>query len=110
MSKKKNKKQPKLTGGQIRFLRGMGHHLTPKAMIGKEGITDNLVGSVKDVLAVHELVKVKVQENCPLDRKEAAEEVARLTGASLVQVIGKTFLLYWANEELHEEKRIQLPR
>lgn len=99
----------KLTGTQARFLRGLGHHLSAIAMIGKEGITENLITSVDQVLTAHELIKVKIQENCPLDRKEAAEELAQKTRSSLAQVIGKTFLLYRENKDKVDDKKIHLP-
>lgn len=104
-----SKKSKKLTGKQARFLRGLGHHLSPVAMIGKEGITKNLIASVDQVLTAHELIKVKIQENCPIDRKEAAEELAKKTGSSVAQVIGKTFLLYRENKDKVDDQKIHLP-
>jgi RNA-binding protein len=107
---KKKRKAPVLTGKQARHLRGLGHHLKPMAMLGKEGITDNLIAAVEAVLTVHELLKVKMQENCPLDRKEAAEQLGEQTGAAVAQLLGKTFLLYRPNPDLPDDKRIKLPR
>lgn len=104
-----SKKRKKLTGKQVRFLRGLGHHLSPVAMIGKEGITENLIASVDQVLTTHELIKVKAQENCPLDRKEAAEELSKKTSSSVAQIIGKTFLLYRENKDKVDDKKIHLP-
>jgi len=98
-----------LTSRQIRHLRGLGHHLAPLAMIGKEGISVTVVNSVSELLAARELIKVRVQNNCPLARKEAAAALAARTGATLAQVIGKTFLLYRANPDLPADKRITLP-
>jgi len=106
---KKIKKQSPLTSKQARYLRGLGHHLTPLAMIGREGISTTLVKSVQDILKAHELVKVRVQNNCPQGRKEAAAELAERTGAQVAQVIGKTFLLFRANPDLPPDKKITLP-
>ena len=100
----------KLKGKQTSFLRGLGHHLEPVTMIGKEGMTDNLIKSVAALLDARELIKGKVQENCPLDRHEAAELLAERTKSSLVQVIGRTFLLYRENKKQKEDKKIILPR
>ena len=110
MTKKKRAKAPVLTGKQARHLRGLGHHLKPMAMLGKEGITDNVVAAVEAVLTVHELIKVRIQENCPLDRKEAAEQLSQQTGAAVAQILGKTFLLYRPNPDLADDDRIKLPR
>lgn len=95
---------------QARFLRGLGHHLTPIAMIGKDGITDNLLLSINAVLTAHELIKVKIQENCPTGREETAESVAGQTGSQIAQIIGKTFLLYRENKKKKEDKKIKLPK
>ncbi|MEJ2032991.1 MAG: ribosome assembly RNA-binding protein YhbY [Deltaproteobacteria bacterium] len=110
MTKKKRPKAPDLTGRQARHLRGLGHHLKPLAMLGREGITDNVVAAVEAVLASHELIKVKLQENCPLDRKEAADQLGKRTGAAVAQILGKTFLLYRPNPDLPTDKQIKLPR
>ena len=88
-----------LTGKQVRFLRGLGHHLQPVVMIGKEAISETLLASLEEALAAHELIKVKLQEGCPLDRREAATLLAEKTGAAVAQVLGKTILLYRRGEK-----------
>jgi RNA-binding protein len=110
MTKKKRAKAPVLTGKQSRHLRGLGHHLKPMAMLGKEGLTANVLAAVESVLVAHELIKVKLQENCPLDRQEAAAQLGEQTGAAVAQILGKTFLLYRPNPDLPEDDRIKLPR
>ena len=96
-----------VTGGGIRYLRGLGHHLAPVIQIGKEGITDALVAATRTALATHELIKVKVGSECPIDRKEAGPELATKTGATLAQILGRTLLLY----KRHPSKpKIELPR
>lgn len=99
-----------LKGKAARHLRGLGHHLDPTVMIGREGITENLVKSAEAVLLFHELIKVKIQENCPLGKEEAAEALARKTKSKIAQIIGRTFLLYRENREKPEDKKIQLPK
>ncbi len=99
-----------LSGKEARHLRGLGHHLSPLAMVGKEGVTDNLVAALDAVLTAHELVKVKVQDGCPLGREETAELLAGKTRSRIAQIIGKTILLYRENKKLKEDKKIQLPK
>lgn len=84
----------KLTGKQARHLRALGHKLKPIVMVGKEAVTEKLTTSCKEQLAVHELIKVKILESCPQDRKEVATELAQQTGASIAQILGRTILLY----------------
>lgn len=94
-----------LTGKQVRFLRGLGHHLNPVVLVGKEEITDNLLAGVEAALESHELIKVKLQEGCLLDRREVAEILSEKTGAAVAQILGKTILLFRKSEK----KRIELP-
>ncbi|BCR04985.1 RNA-binding protein [Desulfuromonas versatilis] len=87
-----------LTGKQVRFLRGLGHHLKPVVMIGKSEISEKLLESVEEALLAHELIKVKLQEGCDLDRHEVAEILVGHTGAAVAQLLGKTILLYRPSE------------
>ncbi|HEB70148.1 MAG TPA: ribosome assembly RNA-binding protein YhbY [Desulfobulbus sp.] len=97
-----------LSGKEKKYLRGLGHHLDAKTQIGREGITPAVLKSTEAVLKVHELVKVKLGQNCPVGKKEAAEQLARQTGSALVQLIGKTVILYRPNKDLPKDKRISL--
>jgi RNA-binding protein len=99
-----------LLGKEARHLRGLGHHLSPLVMIGKDGVTDNLTAALEAVLAAHELVKVKIQDGCPYTREEAAELLAKKTRSRIAQIIGKTFLLFRENKELKDDKKIKMPK
>jgi RNA-binding protein len=83
-----------LKGKQCRYLRGLGHHLQPVVMIGKDELSEQVVHATDAALEKHELIKVRLQEGCTLDRKAAAAELAHLTSSAVAQVLGKTFLLY----------------
>jgi RNA-binding protein len=95
----------KLTGKQVRFLRGLGHHLQPVVLIGREELSERLLASVEVALEDHELIKVKLQEGCLTDRREVASRLAELSRAQLVQVLGRTILLYRAAAD----PQLQLP-
>jgi RNA-binding protein len=83
-----------LTGKQKRHLRGLGHGLKPVVLIGKKEVDTGLIQETDAALTYHELIKVKVLENCPLDRHEAADALSEATSSDIAQVLGKTFLLY----------------
>ncbi|ALS27241.1 ribosome assembly RNA-binding protein YhbY [Paenibacillus cisolokensis] len=95
-----------LTGKQKRYLRSQAHHLQPIFQIGKGGINDHLVRHIEEALEARELIKVSVLNNCDVEPKELAPELADRAGAELVQVIGKTIVLY---KESREHKTIVLP-
>jgi len=75
-------------------LRGMANNITAIFRLGKDGITDDFLAGVREALEARELIKIDILNNCDLDVKEAAHEVARRTNAHIVQTIGKRFVLY----------------
>ena len=97
-----------LTGDQKKRLRGLAHHLEPVVYIGREGLSPALVKSAEAALTARELIKIKVGQNCPVDRTAAGRELGRLTGAAVVQIIGRMTLLYRANPDLPPDRRIAL--
>jgi len=94
---------------QLQYLRGLGHHLKPLVMLGREGVSDNVVSAANAVLSAHELVKVRIGNGCLLERREAAAVIAAKTGSEIVSVLGKTFLIFRANPDRHKDERIKLP-
>ena len=84
----------------------MAHHLQPIFQVGKGGTNEHLVRHIEEALETRELIKVSVLNNCMDDPKEIGIEVAAASGAELVQVIGKTIVLY---KESKDNKRIELP-
>lgn len=96
----------KLTGKQARYLRGLGHHLKPVVMVGKDEVNDAVVAATEEALDAHELIKVKLQEGCLSDRQDVAEGLAAATDSAIAQVLGGTILLYRQGKE----PVIKLPR
>ena len=88
-----------LRGKHRRYLRGLGVHLEPAVFLGKNALTDGVVGEVRTALAANELIKVRLLDSVDGDRKEVAGQLATRAGAELVQVLGRTVLLYLPNEE-----------
>jgi RNA-binding protein len=95
-----------LTGKQKRFLRAEAHHLNPIFQVGKGGVNDHLIRHIEEALEARELIKISMLNNCLDEKDEVAEELASRAGAELVQVIGRTIVLY---KESRENKQIELP-
>lgn len=86
-----------LTSKQRAQLKSLAHPLKPLLHIGKEGVTGTVVESVREAFNTRELLKVKVLEGAPQSAREIGEDLAwRLEGVELVQVIGRTLVLYRA--------------
>ena len=98
-----------LTSKQKKFLKGLGHSLTPVVAVGKEGLGEKIIKATLLELSRHELIKVKVGKSSPVGRQETAEKLSLGSDSALVQIIGKTILLYKKNPELDKDKQLKLP-
>ena len=98
-----------LTSKQKKFLKGLGHSLTPVVAVGKEGLGEKIIKATILELSRHELIKVKIGKSSPVGRQETAEKLSLGSDSALVQIIGKTILLYKKNPELDKDKRLKLP-
>ena len=83
-----------MTGKQRAQLRGMANTIETILYIGKEGIGENTLRECEDALEARELIKGCVQQGCPLDAREALQELCEKTGAEPIQFIGRRFVLY----------------
>ena len=88
-----------LAGRQIRQLRALAHHLDATVSIGKSGAVE--------ALEAHELVKCNVLDSAGLDARDAANQLAEMVGAEVVQVIGHKFTLYRVSSR-EDAKHIEL--
>ena len=60
-------------------------------------VTDAIAKQAEEALDAHELIKCSVQDGSLLSCREAADQLAELVGAEVVQVIGHRFSLYRAS-------------
>ncbi len=96
-----------LKGKHKRFLRAKGVTLDPILTIGKEGVSDNTIVQAEGVLRARELIKGRVLVSSPEGPSETAATIAEATDSAVIQVVGRTFLLYKRNDE---EPKIELPK
>ena len=83
-----------ITTKQRAYLRGLAMNINPTMQIGKEGLKDESIKQIEDMLNASELVKIRVLNNCDDSIKDLANSVSKITNCDIVQVIGKTFVLY----------------
>ncbi|MDD6258714.1 MAG: ribosome assembly RNA-binding protein YhbY [Erysipelotrichaceae bacterium] len=88
-----------LTGKQKRYLRALASEERAIFQIGHDSLSDNLIEQVSNALEARELVKVSVLKNAPGDLQETAFDLARYTHSELVQVIGRTIVLYRPSDD-----------
>jgi len=89
-----------LTPGQRAHLKSLAHPLKPIFQVGKDGVTERAVVAVREAFNTREILKVKVLDSAPTDTHATGEAlVSRLEDARLVQVIGRTLVLYRPDPE-----------
>lgn len=96
-----------LTSKQRAFLRGLANSMDTILMVGKGGVSEDVLKQADTALTARELIKGKALETAPQSPRETAEDVAGRVDAEVVQVIGTKFILYRRNEK---EPKIVLPR
>ena len=89
-----------LTPKQRSVLKGLAHSLKPILHVGKEGVVDNAVAVITSAFNTRELMKIKVLDTAPESARVTGATLAeRVDGAHLVQVIGRTIVLYRPDPE-----------
>lgn len=97
-----------LTSKQRAYLRSLAVNEDTILMMGKSGMSPELVKQADDALEKRELIKGRcLPESSPLSPREAAEDIARQTASEVVQVIGSKFVLYRRKKK---DPKIVLPR
>ena len=94
-----------LTSKQRAQFRSLASTEDTIVIVGKGGITENVIAQVSDALTARELVKGKVLESSLLSAREACEALAEACKAEQVQFIGSKFVLYRRNDA---EPKIEL--
>ena len=82
-----------LSKEQRRNLKVHAHKLKPLIQVGKNGLGEAQILTIKRNLVDHELIKIKFNDY-KKRREELSEEIINKTGANIVDIIGNTLILY----------------
>ena len=88
-----------LNGKQKRYLRSLAVNEKAACQIGKDGLTENVILSIKESLKAKELVKIAVLKSCEADFNEIVIDACACSNADLVQTIGRCIVLYKPSKE-----------
>ncbi|AKB53202.1 YhbY family RNA-binding protein [Methanosarcina barkeri] len=77
-------------------LKAEANQLSPILNVGKNGVTDTLIEELNKQIKANRLVKVKVLKSAEegKDLKVIAEEIAAATRSTVIEVRGRTVVLY----------------
>ena len=88
-----------LTSKQKQYLKALASKMPAVLQIGKEGNTESVLKSAEDALQAREFIKVKINQNSDEDIKETASYIADKLQCDVVQVIGRTCVLFKQREK-----------
>jgi len=91
-----------LSGKEKRHMRAEANQIKATVLIGREGVTNHVKHFIDEAFNNKILIKVRVLDTCEKDRKEIADILSKLKDTELVQLLGRTILLY---RPLKEEKK-----
>ena len=83
-----------LNGKEKRYLRSVAATEKAIVIVGKEGVSANLIDSLDKALEARELVKATVLKNCDDPVREIAYDLAAGCNAEIVQTIGRVIVFY----------------
>jgi RNA-binding protein len=87
------------SGKRRRALRALAHPLKPAVQVGQRGITAGVLAQIDSALTDHELIKVKLSADCPVDRDEAGEKLVAKLDCELGGIVGRVLVLYRKHPE-----------
>ena len=93
-----------LTSKQRSEFRAQANDLETTLMVGKEGVTENVIAEADRLLTARELIKGKVLESALMSAREVSDALCEATGADGVSCVGSKFVLYRFSEKCQEER------
>lgn len=96
-----------LKGSQRKHLRSQAHHLKPLVIIGRNGLNEQVIGSVDIALRDHELIKIKFGE-FKENKKEISTKIAQTTKSEIVGIVGNIAICYRQHTD-PEKRKIKIP-
>jgi RNA-binding protein len=93
-----------LTSKERSELRAQANTIDTTLIVGKDGVTENVIAEAERLLTARELVKGKVLEGALMSPREVSDEICEATGADGVAVVGNKFVIYRFSEKCQEER------
>lgn len=95
-----------LTSKERAELRAQANVLETTLMVGKDGVTENVIAEAENLLIARELVKGKVLESALMSAREVSDAICEATGAEGVACVGSKFVIYRFSEKCQAERNM----
>ena len=93
-----------LTSKERAELRAQANSIDTTLMVGKDGVTENVIAEAENLLIARELVKGKVLESALMSAREVCDAICEATGADGVSCVGSKFVIYRFSEKCQAER------
>ena len=97
-----------MNNSQRSYLKGKAHHLDPIIYIGRKGLSEDTLYSIRIALAARELIKIKFHGFNKESIQEISKKITIKTLSFMVGSIGHTLILFKQNSN-SEKQKYQLP-
>ena len=84
--------------------RAQANSIDTTLMVGKDGVTENVIAEADKLLTARELVKGKVLESALMSAREVSDELCQATGAEGISCVGFMFVIWRFSEKCQEER------
>jgi len=99
-----------LTGKQRAELRTQANGIDTTLMVGKGGVTPNVIAEAEILLENRELVKGRVLETALMSAREVSDEICAATGAEGIQQVGSKFVIWRKSKKLEQQAKEKAAR
>lgn len=92
-----------LTGKQKRYLRSLAVNIRPIVQIGKSGLSNEILTSIRHAADARELIKVNILQNSDETAEDVAEMIDEM-GLDVVQIIGRNIVVFKVSDRKENRK------
>ena len=92
-----------LTGKQKRYLRSLAVNIRPIVQIGKSGLSNEILTSIRHAADARELIKVNILQNSDETAKDVAAMIDEM-GLNVVHIIGRNVVVFKVSDRKENRK------
>ena len=92
-----------MNGKQKRYLRSLAVNIKPIVQIGKSGLSNEILTSIRNAADARELIKVNILQNSDEVATDVAEAIEEM-GLDVVQIIGRNLVVFKVSDKKENRK------
>lgn len=92
-----------MNGKQKRYLRSLAVNIKPIVQIGKSGLSNEILTSIRNAADARELIKVNILQNSDEVATDVAKAIEEM-GLDVVQIIGRNLIVFKVSDRKENRK------